>query len=177
MVGRGGHVPHNALVPSRKGDCSAPMGGLPRAFALWRCPATMVAMTTWDESRILALAELSLERVNVTVPDNPFGLPLDDPRNPLHTPDWRVEKTREGFTLATDGDSAKEHAQAIEVLKTLLAAGTAPVVSSGDAGRRVDVIGSPSKPGISVGEAVRKYLLTLDSSLYRTRLAVRTRQR
>lgn len=103
--------------------------------------------------------------MNEPVPDNPFGLPLDDPRNPLHTPDWRVEKTREGFTLATEGDSAKEHAQAIEVLKTLLAAGTAPVVSSGDAGQRVDGTGSPTKPGISVGEAARKYLLTLDSAL------------
>lgn len=104
--------------------------------------------------------------MNEPVPDNPFGLPPDDPRNPLHTPDWRVQKTRDGFTLATDGDSAEEHAQAIEVLKTLLAAGTAPVVlSSADAGQRVDVLGSSTKSGISVGEAARKYLLTLDSAL------------
>jgi integrase len=113
---------------------------------------------TFDEARRLI-------GMNEPVPDNPFGFPLDDPRNPLHTPNWRVEKTREGFKLATDGDSAKEHAQAIEVLKTLLAAGTAPVVSSGDASAGVDVTGSPSEPGISVGEAARKYLLTLDSAL------------
>jgi hypothetical protein len=114
---------------------------------------------TFDEARRLI-------GMNEPVPDNPFGLPLDDPRNPLHAPDWRVEKTREGFTLATEGDSAKEHAQAIEVLKTLLAAGTAPVVvSSGKANSSVDVADLPSKPSISVGEAARKYLLTLDSAL------------
>lgn len=114
---------------------------------------------TFDEARRLI-------GVNEPVPDNPFGLPLDDPRNPLHAPDWRVEKSREGFVLATEGDSAREHAQAMEVLRTLLAAGTAPVVvSSGDASRSVDVTGLSGKPGISVGEAARKYLLTLDSAL------------
>lgn len=41
---------------------------------------------TFDEARRLI-------GMNESVPDNPFGLPLDDPRNPLHTPDWRVEKS------------------------------------------------------------------------------------
>ncbi|WP_185754406.1 DUF6538 domain-containing protein [Luteibacter sp. 9135] len=114
---------------------------------------------TFDEARRLI-------SMNESVPDNPFDLPLDDPRNPLHIAPWKLERTPNGFTLATEGESDQEHAKAVEVLRVLLGAQAVPVSPS--------MVDAPIRPkgrvlrttgGITVGEAARKYLLTLDSAL------------
>ncbi|WP_320552066.1 DUF6538 domain-containing protein [Luteibacter sahnii] len=97
-------------------------------------------------------------------PDDPFLLDVDDPGHPLHIAPWKLERTSNGFTLATEGDSAQEHAKAVEVLRVLM--GAQPLPSSAvDAPVRGKARASRVRPGITVGEAVRKYLLTLDSSL------------
>jgi integrase len=99
-------------------------------------------------------------------PDDPFLLDVDDPRHPLHIAPWKLEQSPTGFTLATEGDSDKEHAKAVEVLRVLMGAQPLPKPSLPvDAPLRGRASASRDKVGITVGEAARKYLLTLDSSL------------
>ena len=99
-------------------------------------------------------------------PDDPFLLDVDDPRHPLHIAPWKLEQTPNGFTLATEGDSDKEHAKAVEVLRVMMGAQALPTPSLPvDAPLRGRASASRTKVGITVGEAARKYLLTLDSSL------------
>jgi integrase len=91
-------------------------------------------------------------------------LDVDDPSSPFYIPSYKIEKTRDGFSLATDG-SDKDHKHALEALRTLLG-------SSVTAAEPIAALVSPAVPapaavspsiGIGVGEAARKYLLTLDS--------------
>lgn len=99
-------------------------------------------------------------------PDDPFLLDVDDPKHPLHIAPWKLERTADGFTLATEGDSAKEHAKAVEVLRVMMGAQPVPMPSVAvDAPVRSRAPASRTRAGITVGEAARKYLLTLDSSL------------
>ena len=46
-------------------------------------------------------------------------LDVDDPSSPFYIPSYKIEKTRDGFSLATDG-SDKDHKHALEALRTLL---------------------------------------------------------
>jgi hypothetical protein len=91
-------------------------------------------------------------------------LEVDDPSSPFYIPSYKIEKTRDGFSLATDG-SDKDHKRALEALRTLLG-------SSVTAAEPMAALVSPAVPapaavsastGIGIGEAAKKYLLTLDS--------------
>ncbi len=91
-------------------------------------------------------------------------LEVDDPSSPFYIPSYKIEKTRDGFSLATDG-SDKDHKHALEALRTLLG-------SSVTAAEPMAALVSPAVPapavvsastGIGIGEAAKKYLLTLDS--------------
>lgn len=107
-----------------------------------------------------------LKGMKKPAPNDPFLLDVDDPGHPLHVAPWKLERTPNGFTLATEGDSDKEHAKAVEVLRVLMGAQVLPTPSLPvDAAVRPIGRSARATAGITVGEAARKYLLTLDSAL------------
>ena len=103
--------------------------------------------------------------MNRSIPDHLLHMLHDDPNDSSYLKTWRVERTVNGFTLDMQGDSAKEHAQAMDVLKVLLAADVTPVVARSGSVIQSAAAATPDKGGVTVGEAARKYLLTLDSAL------------
>lgn len=104
--------------------------------------------------------------MNRSIPDHLLHMLHDDPDDSSYLKTWRVERTVNGFTLDMQGDSAKEHAQGMEVLKALLAADVTPMaVRSGGGIQGANAATVSAKAGITVGEATRKYLLTIDSAL------------
>jgi integrase len=104
-----------------------------------------------------------LEGMKKPEPNDPFLLDVDDPGHPLHLAPWKLERTPNGFTLATEGDSDKEHAKAVEVLRVLMGDQALSVPVDAPVLAKEPVLRATA--GIMVGEAARKYLLTLDSAL------------
>jgi integrase len=89
-------------------------------------------------------------------------LDVDDPSSPFYIPSYKIEKTRDGFSLATDG-SDKDHKHALEALRTLLGSGAAAAEPAATLVAPVAVVQAPVPTGIGIGEAARKYQLTLDA--------------
>jgi integrase len=110
--------------------------------------------------RYMALFDHARRQLQMNlVPTPPRLLPEDDPDSPFFMPPYRVEKTRDGYALETDG-SDSDHKKGLEALREMMAA---PLPSTAEAA-------PPQAPqrtstGISLGEAAQKYLLTLDSAL------------
>jgi integrase len=111
--------------------------------------------------RYMALFEQARRQLQMNlVPTPPRLLPEDDPDSPFYMPPYRVEKTRDGYALETDG-SDSDHEKGLEALRTMMAA-PLPVTST----VADEAPGRLEKPhnGIALGEAAQKYLLTLDSA-------------
>jgi len=111
--------------------------------------------------RYLALFDHARRQVGMgKIPTPTRLLPEDDPDSPFFLPPYRVEKTRDGFALETDGSDG-DHKKGLEALRAMMAA---PLPVGAEA-----VTVAPERPqkrvGINLGEAVQKYLLTLDASL------------
>lgn len=93
------------------------------------------------------------------------SIDTNDPSNPFYIPAYKVERTAAGWSLETDG-SAADHAQAMEMAQVLM--GQLPSLGSAGSAALPSMPAmrvSGSSVGIAVGEASRKYLLTLDSAL------------
>ncbi len=111
--------------------------------------------------RYLALFDQARRQLGMSeVPTTTRLLPEDDPASPFFMPPYRVEKTRDGYALETDG-SDSDHEKGLEALKTMMA--TPMPVTSTVAEETPGRVEKPPK-GIALGEAAQKYLLTLDSA-------------
>lgn len=111
--------------------------------------------------RYLALFDQARRQLGMSeVPTTKRLLPEDDPASPLFIPPYRVERTQYGYALETDGSPA-DHEQGMEALRQMMAA----PLPAAPASAVVAPQGPQKRSGIALGEAVQKYLLTLDASL------------
>jgi hypothetical protein len=120
-----------------------------RAYAL----STYVGISFARARRLLVI-----HKDDKSVP--PFD--VDDPSSPFYIPSYKIEKTQTGFSLATDG-SDKDHKRALEALRTLLGSSATAAEPTAALIAPVGPVPAPASIGIGIGEAARKYLLTLDS--------------
>ena len=95
-----------------------------------------------------------------SVPTPPRLIPEDDPDSPFFLPPYRVEKTRDGFALETDG-SDSDHKKGLEALREMM---SAPLPAASTVADQAPGSSAKLQKGIALGEAAQKYLLTLDSA-------------